>query len=133
MNLYHREQDFIGEKMKLKSGMETEYAEYVRNNSQNGYSFAVVTYSERWAGLMEEAIASGKAVSDVAEDASHKANEEGITGFMYGCAVQGLAHFWEHGEELRRWHNLNTQIGDEGERANESGGVLNPAVLIINS
>jgi hypothetical protein len=50
---------------------------------------------------------------------------------MYGCAVQGLAYFWEHGEELRQWHNLDTQIKDEGEQANKSGGVLNPAILTI--
>jgi hypothetical protein len=44
-----------------------------------------------------------------------------------------LASCWEHGEELRRWHNLKTQIRDEGEKANESGGVLNPALLNIEA
>jgi hypothetical protein len=38
---------------------------------------------------------------------------------------------WKHGEALRLWHNLKTQIRDEGEKANESGGVLNPACLSI--
>jgi hypothetical protein len=50
---------------------------------------------------------------------------------MYGCAVSILAKCWQHGDQLRRWHNLKTQIRDEGERANESGGVLNPALLNI--
>jgi len=50
---------------------------------------------------------------------------------MYGCAVVILSKCWEHGEALRRWHNKDTQIGDEGDRANESGGVLNPALLSI--
>lgn len=50
---------------------------------------------------------------------------------MYGCAVSILSQVWIHGEELRRWHNLDSQIGTEGEKANESGGVLNPAVLNI--
>jgi len=34
---------------------------------------------------------------------------------MYGAAVAILSKVWKHGEELRRWHNLKTQIGDEGE------------------
>jgi hypothetical protein len=38
---------------------------------------------------------------------------------------------WD-GEELRRWHNKDVQIGDEGEKANETpGAVLNPALLTI--
>lgn len=65
--------------------------------------------------------------------ASHTADTEGVTGFMYGCAVTQLYWHWVHGEELRRWHNLDTQIGDEGEKANESGGVLNPAILTFGS
>ena len=42
-----------------------------------------------------------------------------------------LAQCWVHGEALRRWHNRDTQIGTEGDKANESGGVLNPALLTI--
>ena len=71
-------------------------------------------------------------IRSVAKDTSHEADADGITGFMYGCAVSALAHFWEHGEVLRRWHNLDIQIKDEGERANVSGGVLNPALLNIS-
>lgn len=50
---------------------------------------------------------------------------------MYGVAVSTLAKVWKHGEALRMWHNLTTQLRDEGEKANESGGVLNPACLSI--
>lgn len=50
---------------------------------------------------------------------------------MIGMAVSMLVQCWEHGKQLRRWHNLETQIGDEGEKANALGGVLNPAVLNI--
>ena len=76
----------------------------------------------------------GQKLEDVAERLSHEVDNRpgfGITGFMYGCAVGMLSKAWIHGEELRRWHNLKTQIRDEGEKANESGGVLNPAVLCI--
>ena len=34
-------------------------------------------------------------------------------------------------DRLRRWHNKATQIGTEGDKANETGGVLNPALLTI--
>ena len=80
---------------------------------------------------MEEGIGDGKKLEDIAQATSHEADTEGITGFMYGCAVSLLSQAWKHGEELRRWHNLDTQIKDEGEKANESGGVLNPALLNI--
>lgn len=118
--------------MKIKEGLETEYAEYVNKNSNDPYSLGVVTYIERWAELMERAIEDEKeSIADVADSLSHVADTDGITGFMYGCAVQAMRYFWVYGEELRVWHNLNTQLGDEGEKANESGGVLNPAILNI--
>lgn len=135
--------------MQLKDGMEAEYAEYVANNSKDGYSKGVVDYGEKWADLMEKRIAeleaASKAYGVVGEYArvtrfaeavqpskcSHEADTDGITGFMYGCAAQALAHFWKHGEILRRWHNIDTQMRDEGEKANASGGVLNPALVNI--
>ncbi len=116
--------------MKIKSGTEEQYAEYKVKNS-DPYGGAVVQYAERWADQMESKLAEGSAVPAIAKETSHSADTEGITGFMYGCAVQSLSNFWEHGEELRRWHNLDTQIGTEGEAANESGGTLNPAILNI--
>ena len=35
------------------------------------------------------------------------------------------------GEEFRRKWNKDNQIHNEGDKANESGGVLNPALLTI--
>ena len=95
------------------------------------YARGIIAYAEAWASVMEERMAAGATVADCADKASHDADYDGITGFMYGCAVGLLAQHWIHGEELRRWHNLKTQIGNEGEKANESGGVLNPALLTI--
>ena len=99
--------------------------------NSDGYGGAVITYAERWARMMEARMGTGERIADIADECSHLANEEGITGFMYGCAVSTLAKVWKHGEALRMWHNLKTQIRDEGEKANESGGVLNPALLNI--
>lgn len=105
----------------------------VRNNSEDAYSFAVVQYAATWANLMEQRMAEGATLSDIAKRTSHEADTDGITGFMYGAAVSILANCWRHGEQLRRWHNIDTQVRDEGVRANETGGVLNPAVMVLGS
>lgn len=119
--------------MKIKEGMEAEYEKYKKVNSADGYSHRVVTYGEDWANLMEKLMASGAKIEDIAKETSHQADTDGITGFMYGAAVSALARFWEHGEELRRWHNLDCQIGTEGEKANAEGGTLNPALINIET
>jgi hypothetical protein len=99
--------------------------------NQSEYGSCVMRYAARWANLMEQELAKGAELKAIAKATSCAADTEGITGFMYGCAVSILAHAWENGEELRQWHNLSTQLGNEGEKANESGGVLNPALLSI--
>lgn len=106
--------------------------EWWEANRDNGYGQAVMEYTERWANLMEQALEQGAQLEDIADSTSHDADTDGITGFMYGCAVTILSRCWIHGEKLRRWHNLKSQIHDEGERANETGGVLNPALLNLS-
>lgn len=61
------------------------------------------------------------AIVENAEKLSHEADTEGITGFMYGCAVSILAQCWEYGEELRKWHNKEYDY--------DGDGVVNPAIL----
>lgn len=72
--------------------------------NSDGYGGAVMTYAERWARLMEARMAKGERIADIADDCSHLADNEGITGFMYGCAVGILSKVWQHGEALRLWH-----------------------------
>jgi len=100
--------------------------------NKDGYGGAVMSYAERWARMMEVRIEGGAKLNDIADECSHLADEEGITGFMYGCAVSILSKVWIHGEALRVWHNLKTQLRNEGVKANESGTVLNPAVIGIS-
>ena len=100
-----------------------------KDKNPDGYGGGIVAYAEWWARLMQIEIAEGKQLADIADAASHEADIEGITGFMYGAAVSILSKVWKHGEDLRCWHNLKTQIGNEGEIANENGGTLNPALL----
>lgn len=109
--------------MKIKEGMEQEYKATVEVNSHDGYSAGVIRYMERWADMMEEAIEDGATIQEVAESTSHMADTDGITGFMYGCAVNYLSQFWVHGEDLRVWHNRKYKY--------EGDGIVNPAILII--
>lgn len=109
---------------------EKEYTDW-KGNNEDPYGSAVFRYLENWANLMETQMQKGESLEDIAEQTSHQADTEGMTGFMYGIAVAVLAKCWVHGERLRCWHNLHTQIGTEGERANEEGKVLNPAMINI--
>jgi len=104
---------------------------YVSKNA-DGYGRAIIEYAARWAALMETHIAAGEALETFAGATSHEADTEGITGFMYGAAVTTLSECWKHGEALRRWHNKKYQIRDEGDQANETGAVINPALLTIH-
>jgi hypothetical protein len=120
--------NYKGEKMKITN---TEQWELVVKNNPDEYGSAIVRYAESWADLMESKIEERFAIEDIAEETSHQADTEGITGFMYGCAVSVLAQIWEYGGELTRWHNKDIQISNEGDLANENGGVLNPALINI--
>jgi len=63
--------------------------------------------------------------------ADRDAKAGGITGFMAGCVAQLISKVHSRGEEFRcKWNTCN-QIRDEGELANKSKGVLNPALLRI--
>lgn len=105
-----------------------EYAKYVETNSADGYSRGVVDYAEQWAKLMQIAIADGKTnIRDIAEETQKPLSYLGITGFMYGCVIQALSHFWLFGEELRIWHNKEYGVSED------KAGVVNPAILTINT
>lgn len=116
--------------MKLKDA--ARWQKFVEVNT-SAYGAEIVRYAGAWADLMEARMALGETLEAIADPTSHEADADGITGFMYGAAVGVLSACWHHGEALRRWHNLDTQIGTEGERANASGGVLNPALLNIEA
>ena len=119
----------------MKMSNEAAWNECNKVNAGDPYGMAVINYAKRWAELMESRLGAkvgeGPQVADIAEKASHDADTDGITGYMYGCAASILSKCWIHGEDLRRWHNVNVQVGLEGERANENGGTLNPALLHI--
>lgn len=95
-----------------------------REANTDPYGNAALDYAEGWAKLMQVEIAKGKKLKEIAEKTSFELGFMGITGFMYGCAVNILSHCWIHGEELRKWHNK--EYGHEGD------GVVNPAILTLS-
>ena len=112
--------------MKILAGKEKKYKDWYDKNS-DGYSRACFTYAERWAELLEVEIRKTddvmKCIDENADRLSHEADTEGITGFMYGCAVIILSQYWEYGEELRKWHNKEYNY--------DGKGVVNPAIMAI--
>lgn len=110
--------------MRIKKGLESEYKSHRELNTKDEYSKAIVEYAERWCDMMEQRIDQGVSVAESAAETKYEADTEGISGYMYGCAVQTLSMFWEHGEELREWHN--------GEYNYKGQGVADPAVIIIS-
>jgi len=78
---------------------------FMEKNQPGSYGGAVLFYAERWAQLMQIEMAAGKNLEDVAAATSFDAAVfEGITGFMYGCAVTALSKCWKYGEQLLRWY-----------------------------
>lgn len=119
--------------MQFAEGKAEDWAKGLANN-QDPYGNACYRFASEWATRMEATNPDSLTDSEfrvMMDRTSREADDEGITGFMFGVAVSMLAACWMHGERLRRIHNLATQIRDEGEKANKTGGVLNPALLRI--
>jgi hypothetical protein len=95
-------------------------------NNTDPYGRRCFTYAADWAALMEQQMAKGKKLEDIAEATSQKADTDGITGFMYGMAVSILRDVWKHGADLNRWHN-----GQYGVKDPDAKGTVNPAVITI--
>lgn len=81
-----------------------------QSNNRDDYGNAILAYAERWARLMQIEMANSRKLEEIASATSHEADLEGITGFMYLCAVSCLSENWKHGEKLRRWHSRKSQL-----------------------
>lgn len=118
----------------FSEGGEEKWNKSVEANS-DGYGGGIINYAKVWAYLMEKEIEKLNHLTlinevptfvltkDIMDSTSSEADGEGITGFMYGCAVSILSQCWKYGEQLRVLHNK--QYGQTGE------GVVNPAVLTL--
>jgi len=94
-----------------------------KNKNTDSYGACIYEYAEGWAKLMQIEITKGHQLFECAERTSFEMDFLGITGFMYGAAVNVLSHCWKYGEDLRKWHNK--QYNHDGE------GVVNLAVITI--
>lgn len=110
------------EKMTVKPGLEAQYEEYV-NKNYDFYGNGVIVAAALWAKAIDD--------GEPFENAIRAADKMGITGFMAGCAAESIAHYHPRGDEFRRWWNKKHQIKDEGDKANDDGTILNPAILSI--
>lgn len=79
-------------------------------NNPDAYGARIYSYAQDWANMMEASMMGGKSIEQCAKETSRVANYDGITGYMYGAAVSILSKCWEHGEELRQWHNTDIQM-----------------------
>lgn len=102
----------------------------VKNNT-DPYGKAVVDTAREVMRLLDENTNDFNCHQIVC-DADKNIKAGGITGFMAGCVAQIVSQLHSRGEEFHRKWNLDNQIGSEGEKANEKGGVLNPALLNVD-
>jgi hypothetical protein len=120
-----------------------------RANNESGYGRAIIEYAMTWARLMQSKISRGYRLKDIASLASHEADTDGITGFMFGAAVRVLSDVWVYGDDLRIWHNAR-YVESFWDTLNEgsireafcawqrhytmehNGGVINPAIITIS-
>jgi hypothetical protein len=100
----------------MKKELKEEYDNYVKKNSEDGYSKAVVKAGEVVMKLLDE----GK----TPEEAEQGLYNLDLTGFMAGAAIQAVCHFHERGEEMKTWWNRSYGV-ENGE------GVVNPAIMTI--
>lgn len=120
----------------VKPEIKDEYlAAFARNSDP--YSRRCFTFAEGWAERMEAIMAESPGrdpavvIQTYAKSCAREENTDGITGFMYGMAVQILADTWVHGPALLAWHNDALQINGEGDEATAQGQALNPALLTV--
>lgn len=109
--------------MKVKDGMQEEYANYAAKNSADDYSKCCVDAGEVFAKSLDEGKTPDQANSDMCDSESGKE----LTGFMAGCVMQSIVRFHERGDEVKKW--WNTRWGGTGEEA----GTVNPAIITIET
>ncbi len=100
-----------------------------QDQNQDEYGGACVKVAARVMELLDEN-PGGFDCHGIISKADHESNAGGITGNMAAAVAHMVSECHSRGEEFRRKWNLVCEIGDEGKKANDSGGILNPAVLI---
>jgi len=102
-----------------------------QDNNQDGYGGACVAVAYHAMKVLDDPEYKITDPHKLICDADNKAETGGITGYMAGAAASMISGCHKRGDEFRRIWNGDVAIGDEGDKANESGGILNPALLNI--
>ena len=102
-----------------------------QDNNQDLYGGACVKVAKKAMELLDDPKYLFDDPWKLINDADTLSGAGGITGFMAGAAASMISECHTRGDEFRRKWNKETQIGTEGDKANESGGILNPALLTI--
>ena len=89
--------------MQIAPGKEGEYRQLKEGKSQ--YHQDVLNFAERWSLLMEQQMAAGSRLNEVAARTARRAADKSMSGSQYACAVSALAYYWVHGEDFQRWHD----------------------------
>lgn len=81
----------------------------VEANKHDSYNAKVIQFAEAWANLMEQQIAQGKNLKDIARKTSLKPKID-ITGAQVDQAVRILRGTWVFGEALHNhWHKITPE------------------------
>ncbi len=99
-------------------------------SSLSSYTRGILEFAERWANLIEVAMAHGDALEDVALKLADQANEDGITANQFDAAVEILVECWTYGDKLLVWNNSRIQLHGEAAKANAEGALLRESSLI---
>jgi len=95
-------------------------------------ALGIFEYANRWACIMENGLAQGKRVSDVAKEARDEADPPGtweVTLFQHNYAVSMLWHDWFEGNALALWWNVAILGVTEGMKALREGRLINTAMM----
>lgn len=104
--------------MKVKEGLEEQYAKYVEVNSQDEYSKACITAGEAFGQALDE----GKTCEEA--EAAMLAAEDGLTGYMVGAVISAMNKFNPRGDEVREWWNNRFNVS-------HPTGTVNPAIITV--
>jgi len=99
------------------------------DNNKDGYGGACIKVAEKAMAILDDGEPFD--TDELISRANKESDAGGVTGFMAGCVAQMISVCHSRGEEFRQAWNVANQIHSEGNKANESGGVLNPALLNI--
>lgn len=100
------------------------------DNNKDPYGGCCVMVAKRVMEILDEVDEFD--THEIICQADNETKAGGITGFMAGAVATIVSTCHSRGDEFRRKWNSQCQIKDEGEKANEEGGILNPAILTVS-